>query len=273
MPPITLLSDFGYTDEYAGVLKGVIYGINPAAQIVDLTHGIDPQDVAQAGRTLAAAFDYFPQGTIHVAIVDPGVGSRRAIIAARQNGSIIVAPDNGLIWGVWAQHPPEIVVAVENSRFFRPAPGRTFHGRDIFAPVAAHLSLGVALTALGPSLEVSDLMRLEAAVARLRSGQVIEGEVEAEDHFGNLITNVDEVFLRRVLARTKMDPVLRICGRNIKGLSGTYAEVEPGELLVLINSRGRLEIAQCCGSAARALSCGKGTPVRILCGATADETG
>jgi S-adenosylmethionine hydrolase len=263
MAIITLLSDFGYADEYAGVLKGVIYGINPAATIVDLTHGIAPQDVVQAAQTLAAAFAYFPTGTIHVAVVDPGVGGRRAIIAARQHGQIILAPDNGLISLVWDLYPPEIVVVVENQKFFLSSPSRTFHGRDIFAPVAAHLSLGLALTALGPALNAAQAVRLSPAQAQIRPGPVIEGAVEAVDHFGNLITNVHDRLLRPMIARGDTRAVVQIGERCIVGLSGTYAEADPGRLLALINSRGRLEIALRDGSAAQALSCGKGTMVQI----------
>lgn len=263
MPIITLLTDYGTTDEYSAVLKGVIYGINPSVTIVDLTHGIAPQDVAQAARTLAAAFAYFPTGTIHVAIVDPGVGGRRAIIAADQGGQIILAPDNGLISSVWDRYPPASVVRVENQKLFLPSPSHTFHGRDVFAPVAAHLSLGIALSELGRSLDPAQALRLPWQPIRHLPGPMIEGVIEAVDHFGNLITNIDERHLETLRANNDAKMVVEVGNRRIVGLSDAYWQSYRGDLLALVNSRGRLEIAVSNGSAAQELCCGHGVPVRV----------
>jgi S-adenosylmethionine hydrolase len=262
MPIISLLTDFGYQDEYVGVLKGVIYRFNPAATIVDLTHGIAAQDVAQAAHVLAAAYPYFPEGSIHVVVVDPGVGSQRAVIAVRQEGHLFLAPDNGVLSVIWRDLRPRQVVRVENPAFFLPSLSQTFHGRDIFAPVAAHLSLGVALSQLGPQRDFEDLIQLPLAQASYLHSRLLEGQVVGVDHFGNLATNLSLRHIEKLRSAASR-LVIQIAGRCIDDLSTHYGQVDSGRLLALINSRNCLEIALANGNAAAELHAGVGTPVHV----------
>lgn len=244
MAIITLLTDFGTQDEYAGVVKGVILGVNPGATLVDISHHVPPQGVQHAGEMLKTVFNWFPQGTVHLAVVDPGVGSRRAILAARHAGHLFVAPDNGLLGLIWGDLPPEVLVRVENSRLFLQPVSATFQGRDILAPVAAHLSLGMALTALGPSVDFSQVARLERPRARQTDGGEIVGEVVSADRFGNLRTNIDAALLDRLRggdSRRKL--VVRIGAYQIEGMSSHYAQHQKGGLMALVGSRNQLEIA------------------------------
>ena len=162
MAIVTLLTDFGCCDEYVGVIKGVVLSIHPGASIVDISHDMDPQDVVGAAHVLRAAFSWFPQGTVHVAVVDPGVGTQRAILAARCDGHLFLAPDNGLLSPVLLSGSSVAVYAVENPALFRHPVSRTFHGRDIFAPVAARLAMGLPLTSVGPSIGADRIQSLGA---------------------------------------------------------------------------------------------------------------
>ena len=254
MSIITLLTDFGVSDEYAGVLKGVIYRINPQAKIVDLSHGIDPQDVVQAAFTLKAAFHFFPAGTIHTVIVDPGVGSERAIMAARFNGHLFLAPDNGLLSTLWEESIPDVLVRVENSSLFLKPVSRTFHGRDIFAPVAAHLSVGKSLNELGPILDSDKIVRLPSLLSQQFSDGSIAGRIIGIDRFGNLITNISQTQIKRLKEMSKSTRIrIRFGGYTLEGLSSSYVEVPPGRPLAIIGSRNYLEIAVNRGNAARLL--------------------
>ena len=169
MGMITLLTDFGTQDEYVGVVKGVIIGINPKARIVDITHGIPPQNVTTAAYTLLAAFPFFPRGTVHMAVVDPGVGTQRRIIAASSDGHVFLAPDNGLLRPVLRAFPPDEIYQVQNEDLFRHPVSRTFHGRDIFAPLAARFSLGLPMKASGRPMALSEVQDLTAQEPRLTS--------------------------------------------------------------------------------------------------------
>ena len=193
MPPIiTLLTDFGTRDAYAASMKGVILSIAPDARIIDITHEVPPQDIVEGAWTLASAYRWFPAGTVHVAVVDPGVGSARRAIAARAGAWTFVAPDNGVL--AWALDGAGDVRAVElaDTRWFQPGVSSTFHGRDIFAPVAAHLASGVALDELGP--RVDDLVALPVASPHV-TPERITCEVVHVVLFGNAITNLDAVTL------------------------------------------------------------------------------
>ena len=260
MAAITLLTDFGLEDEYVGVLKGVIHGISPTAVIIDVTHGIAPQNIAEAAYTLKASYLYFPEGTIHVAVVDPGVGTVRQIVAVRCGPYIFLAPDNGLLAPVLKAHAPDECYRVENEDLFRHPVSATFHGRDIFAPVAAHLSQGVPLKTLGRPLNFDALQPLRVQEPRMDATGVLEGEIVGVDRFGNLITNIDGRHIAE-LGTGKLDILLG--DRLITTVTRTYAHGGPGDILALIGSRNCLEIAVNGASASDVLSMTHGEVVRI----------
>lgn len=275
MAIITLLTDFGTQDEYVGVLKGVILGVNPAATLVDITHEIAAQDVAGAAYTLAAAYTYFPEGSIHVVVVDPGVGSDRQIIGIRINGQLFLAPNNGVLSRVIDRYPIDDIVSVVNENYFRHPISYTFHGRDIFAPVAGHLSLGVELGAMGPRLPEHRIARLDTPLpkkpekddrGRLK-GRIIAGEIIKVDRFGNLITNIHWRHMEPMLLNNKKDLlVIEVGERCIEGLAESYAHVPQGEPLAILGSRNCLEIAVRDGNAAEVLKLRRGDTVRIQVG-------
>jgi S-adenosylmethionine hydrolase len=262
---ITLLTDFGTQDEYVGVVKGVILSINPQATIVDISHQIAPQGILQAADTLKAAYRWFPEGTVHLVVVDPGVGSQRAIIAARYAGFMFVAPDNGLLNPLWEAQTPQTLVRVDNRDLFLHPVSATFHGRDIFAPVAAHLSLGFDLAALGPVVASSDLAMIQIQKPVWdRKHDDIRGNVTGVDHFGNLITNIDSAMIETFAGQHCGRRLIIFIGNSqIDGISSTYAERAKGILMALVGSRNRLEIAVNGGNAAQRFSTPVGLAVRI----------
>jgi S-adenosyl-L-methionine hydrolase (adenosine-forming) len=195
-PVITLLTDFGTKDIYAGVMRGVITNLAPHARIVDLTHDVPPQGVADAAFLLDAAAPYFPWGTIHVAVVDPSVGTERRIICVRTSRATYLAPDNGLLTRVLDRESAARIVSVENRSYFLPEVSNTFHGRDIFAPVAAHLALGLDPCRLGP--EIASIRPLSLPRVSETSPGVLTGELIYLDRFGNLVTNVPMASLSQV---------------------------------------------------------------------------
>jgi S-adenosylmethionine hydrolase len=262
MAVISLLTDFGTDDEYVGLVKAVIYKIAPGADIVDLCHRIEPQDVAGAAFLIASAFRYFHEHSVHLVVVDPGVGTDRAIIAVKSAGHIFVAPDNGVLTRILDSDPEARIVRVENRAFYRAEVSRTFHGRDIFAPVGAHLLRGISLDRLGPAALTGSLRRIEMAVKRIDENGEIAGTVVWVDRFGNLITDieVDEGYAIEEDGQTLQ---VRIGGRTLTGLCRTYGDAEPGSALAVVGSRGTLEIAVNCGSASQKLGCSRGDPVRV----------
>jgi hypothetical protein len=268
-PIITLLTDFGTRDHYVASLKGVILGLNPNVTLVDLSHEVPPQDVTAGAFVLAEAAPYFPPGTIHLAVVDPGVGTSRRGLAARCREQYWVGPDNGLFHFVFAgQHQGErygfhlpdcTIVSLETPVFFRQHVSATFHGRDVFAPVAAHLSLGVELGQLGPLLPAPVPLPIAEPTF---TPEVARGEVIYIDRFGNLITNLAT---EPVLAWLGSDRPFRLQAGGIvlRRLSPTYAEVGPGEPLALMGSHGYLEVAVNQGNAAKLLKAKAGLPVAV----------
>ena len=263
MAMITLLTDFGIKDPYAGIMKGVILSIDPAAVIVDITHGIDAQDVLGAALALDSAFAFFPETSIHVVVVDPGVGSDRKIVAVSMAGRICLAPDNGVLSLLYAAFGVERAVYVENPRYFLPKVSATFHGRDVFAPVAARLSLGLAMEELGPPAMASDLARIEPPKPEADE-KGIRGRVIRVDGFGNLVTNVTARTLDRFCPpKNRRGLVIRAKGVLIKGLDSCYAQVPAGAPLALVGSDGRVEISVNKGSAARVLKIRAGDRVVI----------
>lgn len=254
-PVVTLLTDFGTADTYVGQMHGVIASICPAARVIDLTHAVPPQDVAIAGYWLRDAIEACAPGTVHVAVTDPGVGSARRAIAASIGDWLFVAPDNGLLSAVLADWPCHDVVELTDVRFHRSAQSTTFHGRDIFSPVAAHLATGVTLSDVGQPLS-RPLVQLELPCAK-SSEQGLDGEVLWTDHFGNLITNLKPV--RPLIPGTSVE---LSGGRSIPVLP-YYAAADSGVLIALIGSSGRLEIAVRNGSAAEYLQADAGFPVGL----------
>ncbi len=255
---ITLTTDFGVGSHYVAALKGVILSINPAAVIVDITHSIPPQDIRQAALVLDDVCERFPIGTIHVAVVDPGVGTSRAIVYAQINQRHYIAPDNGLLSRLAARSRPSRLIKLENQEYWLRPVSTTFHGRDIIAPVAAHLSLGLDPAQLGPSVE--HLATLQWPQPRLGENR-LEGTVVAVDSFGNLETNITAEMLA---GRPTDERVCIVCGiYETFGIYRTYAEQPNGMLVALINSVGRLELALVGDNAARRLGVGPGTPVVV----------
>ncbi len=255
---ITLLSDFGLEDGYVAAMKGVISGIAPDARLVDITHLVPPQDVALGRFQLLTVAPYFPAGTVHLAVVDPGVGTARRAVAIRStSGSLLVGPDNGLLTGVLESDPPLAAVELSEPRFWRTrGPSATFHGRDIFSPVAAHLARGVPLESVGRTLGLEELVRLELPGWEHVPGGA-RGAVQAIDRFGNVISNVQGTLLESHGAWTAS-----LGGHTVPG-HRTYGEVPPGKALALVGSHGFVEIALNRGDAARALGARVGDPVQL----------
>lgn len=246
---LTLLTDFGTTDPYVASMKGVILGIDPQATIVDLTHEVPPQDLYHAAFVLDSTWRFFPRGTVHVVVVDPGVGGPRRALAAHICEHFFVAPDNGVLTPVLRATRGTRIVEITHSRYRLPHLSRTFHGRDLFAPVAAHLSRGTPLHRLGPALTAP--LTLNWPQAHLRRS-TLHGQIIHIDRFGNLITNITEQALRTLGIEPHGDPAacLRIRRTRIRGIVRSYCDAPPGSLLSLVGSTGRLEIARRDGSAA-----------------------
>ena len=255
---ITLTSDFGSGSPYVGAMKGSILSIAPEVSIVDITHDVPPQDVRQGALSLAATTCAFPAGTIHVGVVDPGVGTERCLIYALIDGQHFLAPDNGLLDRLARNTPPEQIIALTQSEFWREEISSTFHGRDILAPVAAHLSLGVGADALGDPLD--ELVRLEWAEVEV-SAKKLSGIIESIDSFGNLITNISEELLGDV---PRNDSVRIVCDEHeTTGIYSTYGDQPSMTLLALIGSAGMLELAIVDDSAAAMLSVKVGAAVTV----------
>lgn len=253
---IALLTDYGLQDPYVGVMKGALLSVNPAARLVDLTHDIPPQDVGEACRVLSASRGYFPAGTIFVSVVDPGVGTRRAILGVETDRHLFLAPDNGLLSFLDRDGKIRRIVSVTESRYFLKPLSRTFHGRDIFAPVAGHLSKGLDLGRLGPS--VGRMTTSESPAPRVTSAGAVQGEVVAIDRFGNLITNIPADILTDA-----RDVRITIGRRIVRALSRSYADAKKGDLLALVGSTGHLEISVNQGSASRAARIRRGDRVLV----------
>jgi hypothetical protein len=255
---VTLLTDFGLQDVYVGVLKGAIAHINPQIQTIDLSHDIPPQNTMAARFCLLTAYEYFPWNTVHVAVVDPGVGSKRRAIAIQFDRGFLVGPDNGLFSGILSRVEAisqslgfAEIAAVEltNSQYWRTNnPSYTFHGRDIFAPVGAHLASGIPLRELGDLITIDSLMRSPLPEYGIDGDKII-GCLQYIDRFGNLISNIPNKLI------TDRHQKLKIIDRTIK-LAKTYSNVPIGELVGIPGSHGWLEIAVNCGSAAKTLNIG-----------------
>ena len=264
MPVITLLTDFGTEDEYVGVMKGVMLSIQPKAAIVDITHQVPPHHIVQAARILTASYAYFPVGTVHVTVVDPGVGTARRIIALQKAGHLFLAPDNGVLSVLLENGGITFAVEVENEVFFLKPVSRTFHGRDIFAPVAAHLAKGIPLQRLGPEIGVDQLVRIEIVKPYISDTGDIHGSIVAIDRFGNLITDIDIRLLNEITDRFDHSRVIvHVSGQSISGLSNGYDTTNKGSPLAVIGSRDCLEIAVNRGAAKANFHAEIGDKVRV----------
>ncbi|MEX0935797.1 MAG: SAM-dependent chlorinase/fluorinase [Gemmatimonadota bacterium] len=261
MPRVTLLTDFGTRDGYVGAMKGVIASIFPGVIIDDVSHSIEAGDIRSTALVLARYWSRYPPGTIHVVVVDPGVGTERRAIAGEVDRRFFVAPDNGVLSRVLDASEKSRIVQVENPEYILPEAGSTFHGRDVFAPAAAYLARGVHLTRLGA--RVQDPVRLEPERVRKVDG-AMEGKVISQDRFGNLVTNLPGSALEG-------EADVQIGGQTIPVVK-TYGEAAPERLAALVNSDGRVEVAVRDGSAARLLGAGVGTPIRITHSAAFEES-
>jgi len=257
-PTIALLTDFGTRDHYAGAMKGVALTLCPDVTLVDITHEIPPHDVLAGALELAAAYKYFPPGTIFLVVVDPGVGSSRRGIAAEAGGYRFVAPDNGVLTLVLRDAPPRKVVELTERRYARPTVSRTFEGRDRFAPAAAWLAKGIELAALGRPLPAWVQLAVPQPVV---TGGQITAEVMRVDRFGNLVTNVERADFDRLTASGGID--ITAGTHRVGKVVATYAEVEPGAACALFGSSDHLEIAVNGASAAEQLGLGRGARVTI----------
>ena len=281
-PPIVLATDFGLSDAYVGMMRGVIHGINHAAHVIDLTHGIGPQDVRHGAVVLADSFRYFPAGSIFVAVVDPGVGTDRAAVLLETPDARFVAPDNGLLTLVCRQYEPSFgdtnqsapapvpqacrAWRLTNPDYWRHPVSNTFHGRDVFSPVAAHLSLGAPPDAVGdPTATITTL----ALPIPRPERNAIQGQVVFADAFGNLVTDITADLLDEIgVAPGDPSTTVIIAGQTITGLARTFhdppgADPPSSSLRALIGSHGRLEIAVVDGNAASTLNAGACAPVSI----------
>ena len=236
---ITLMTDFGLRDHYAGVMKGVMLGINPDAVIVDITHEIKKYNIYEGAFKLRSYYSYFPQGTVHVTVVDPGVGGPRHPLAVEAGGYFFVGPDNGIFSLVIESSEKPVIVEITRSEFILGNVSRTFHGRDIFAPAAAHLSNGLNILELGSPL--SQPVSLDIPEIKIK-GDEVTGVVLYSDSFGNLVTNIQADMI-------KPGSVVYVGPHRIGSVKATYGEVERGKLLAIIGSSGLLEISVNRGSA------------------------
>jgi len=255
MPPriVTLTTDFGWRDSYVAAMKGVLLSRCPEARIVDLTHDIGPQRIMEAGLFLSGAAPWFPAGAIHLVIVDPGVGGERHPMAALAGGQYFVGPDNGFLSHLLQRFPLERAVTLDNSTRHLPAVSDTFHGRDIFAPAAAHLANGGALEDLGTELDVLETLPLKAPEPLAGGGA--RGEIVHIDRFGNCISNIGP--------EHGPDACKALVGTHVLRVARTYAAVPRGSAVALFGSSGWLEIAVREGSAAAALGIDNGAAVEL----------
>ena len=254
---ITLLTDFGHQDVYVGVMKGVIAQIDPSLRVIDLTHDIPPQDIAAARFNLLNAYAYFPVGTVHVVVVDPGVGSERRGIAVQFPQGFLVGPDNGVFSGILQQQGEIAAVELTNPAFWAvSSPSATFHGRDIFAPVGAHLARGEVLANLGEAIDPQTLVKLNIP-NYIQKESVITGAIQYIDHFGNLITTIPGDLVQGSVWAVQSGQATVMGGK-------TYGDQPTGILIALVGSHGWVEIALNGGSAQQSLHAQIGDPIQVL---------
>ena len=246
---ITLTTDFGLTDPYVGMMKGVILSINPEARIVDISHRVNTGAIFHAAGLIKETCKFFPKDTIHVVVVDPGVGGDRRPILIKTEDYLFIGPDNGLFWPIVNSYEHVEIIHLTEEAYFLPHVSRTFHGRDIFSPVAAHLSLGIDPFKMGSI--ITDPVKLNLPVPQQNRG-VLSGQVIRVDNFGNMITNIRRQEIEQISEESGV--VIRLGDFEIKGMDETYSDKNEGEMLALIGSSEYLEIAVNLGSAAERFS-------------------
>ncbi len=259
IPCVTLLTDFGNKDHFVGTMKGVLHGIAPETTVIDISHDVPPQDIKSAAFLLMCAYSYFQKNTLHVAVVDPGVGSKREIILVKTKNYFFLAPDNGVLSYALEHEKIQNVTEITNEKYWLKTISRTFHGRDIFAPVAAHLANGVSPSKLGAKINPAALTLYpfpRPAFGKTKNNCM--GEILYIDRFGNLITNIPEGALRAF-------KYAKINGKKIKTLASSYSAGESEVLIALYGSAGFLEIACNGGSAQKKLSAKIGDKIKISC--------
>ena len=259
---ITLVTDFGLTDAYVGTMKGVIASVNPRALVIDLCHEVAPQDVHGAAFLLAAVFEFFPERTTHVAVVDPTVGSERPALCVESGGHYFIGPDNGVLSIACYRAGRPKIYLLENEDYFLDQRSRTFHGRDVFAPAAAHLAANAPIETMGP--RARSMKRIRIPKPSARRGLSVNGRIVYVDRFGNLTTNIGLNNIRQAFPRTRLENLTISFGNNqIRGISGTYSDARPGSALALFGSTDLMEIAVRDGDAASQLGVGRGEKIII----------
>jgi len=261
--PIILTTDFGLCDEYVGVLKGVILSINPRAAIIDLCHGIPAQDIGRAADVLGRNYRYFPDGAVHLCVVDPGVGTGRRVIVVRGCGQLFIGPDNGVFSRILEADQAAEVYTLTNRDWFLEQISTTFHGRDIMAPAAARLSLGASLEHAGPLIDADSCVTISPA-APLASDTELCGEIMTIDRFGNLVTNIEAALLNEFGIDPR--PIIRIKSQLLQLHQGSYGHLPDKKPAAIINSSGLLEICVKEGDAAAILEAGRGEQVVVARG-------
>jgi S-adenosyl-L-methionine hydrolase (adenosine-forming) len=256
---VTFTTDFGFHDHFVGTMKGVVISIAPGATLVDICHDVNSYDVVDGALTIAQAYRYFPAGTVHVAVVDPGVGSARRPILAHTGREIFVCPDNGLLSFVLEREPNASVRHITNDRYFLHPVSNTFHGRDIFAPTAAHIAAGVPLEHFGP--EIKDYVKLQVGTPQL-VGNALRGEVLKIDKFGNVVTNITPLDLDNSLGPGQRF-IVKIGNAIVSDLRTSYSDSQTGRLFSIFGSMGLLEVVVNRGSAAEQLRVRRGASVEI----------
>ncbi|MEQ8187037.1 MAG: SAM-dependent chlorinase/fluorinase [Candidatus Eremiobacterota bacterium] len=254
---IAILTDFGLKDGFVGTMKGVILGINPSVKIVDISHDIAPQNIMEASYVLKSSSPYFPAGTIFLVVIDPGVGSDRKAIIVKTSRFLYLGPDNGVLSGIYNQAEDE-VIEITSKTYFLPDISSTFHGRDIFAPVAAYLSTGISPYLMGEKID--NIKTINNINPFINDKNAVCGTIIYTDRFGNLITNLREDFFHNFGIDFKN---INIKDRIINGLSNSYSEKSPGELLAIKGSSGYIEIAVNQGNAGKLLQAGTGDTVVV----------
>ena len=249
MKTITLTSDFGLKDEDVGVMKGVLACRAPKARIIDICHAIAPQNIFDAAEMVTGAYPYFPEGTVHLIVVDPGVGSGRGMVAAEADGHLFVAPDNGLLSAITKNAERACFVRITRKDIALEKSSATFHGRDIFSPLAAHLSIHGKIEELGPLVDSKDLIPAPEPPIEVFKGR-IRIRVTRIDRFGNIITALTREKIEKIASKTPLTKMtIDVGGNTLKGILRCYADVEKGRPLALFGSRGTLEVAVSCGDA------------------------
>jgi S-adenosyl-L-methionine hydrolase (adenosine-forming) len=257
-PIVTLTTDFGLADPYVGVMKGVILGIVPAARTVDISHQVTAYEIPEGAYTIARAYPYFPKKTVHIVVVDPGVGTARRPLVVEAAGQYFVGPDNGVFTMLYAREGHK-VRAVTNEKLFRQPVSHTFHGRDIFAPVAAHLAAGLPPSRVGKL--VDDFLRLDFDRPQRSGKRTWQARILSIDRFGNLITNVHQ---EQFPEMERHNCELVIGPHHVSAMAGNYSQTAPGELFLIVGSGGYLEVSCAQASAAKAIGCEVGAPAELV---------